>query len=92
MTWAPAEINLAASGFVTTATATALAWLAACLLVSDMARAGDFAHFDGTHVLVQALSGTPPADALDAVFDRLAGAVEAAFAPGALTGPRRPAG
>ena len=40
MTWAPAEINLAASGFFTTATATAtaLASLAACLLVSDMAR------------------------------------------------------
>ncbi len=38
MTRAPAEIDLAASGIATIATATSLASLAACLLVSDMAR------------------------------------------------------
>ena len=45
--------------------------------------------------VVRALFGTPPAgavaDPVEAVFDRLADAVDAAFAPGALMGLLRPA-
>jgi adenosylcobyric acid synthase len=46
----PAEINLAASDFVNTATA--VASQAACLLVSDIDRGGAFAHLYGTHALM----------------------------------------
>ncbi len=46
----PAEINLAASDFVNTATA--LASQAACLLVADIDRGGAFAHLYGTHALM----------------------------------------
>jgi adenosylcobyric acid synthase len=46
----PAEINLAASDFVNTATARLSG--AACLLVADIDRGGAFAHLFGTHRLM----------------------------------------